>query len=703
VLRWNQGDHPARRRARLATTLAVGTLVAWTCLGQACLPGRGPPLDLAEPDAAPPPPTVLSNDAGLTFADVDLGASFAVVGLAPSHGPFTGGTRTVLSGRGFPSNVQVFIGGAEISSSNVVASDATQAAVITPPGVPGPAAVKIVNPNNAETATLAGGFTYDAFVLTPNTGATSGGTRVAFQGSDTSWVTGTKVLFAGVPCTSVAVADAMHMLCTTPAAAAATVDVDVITPDGVDTKTRDAYTYSDSPDGYRGGLAGGALSGSLTVLAFDQYQGTPISGAHVIVGGVISTAMVQSTDSMGTAQFSGPSLTGKVTVTVAAKCHSPMTFVDVPVSSVTAYLVPMLDPACGSGDPPSTGNYTQAAGGQIDGQLVWGSTVEFERGGWSNVPNPQRATERQAAYVFLANAPPTAAFSLPDPTTATTPNSPGSVGYEYTLNAAPGNLNVYALAGIEDRSLTPPVFTAYVMGVARGVPVQPSTEVTGVDIPMTTLLDQGVTFAPTPPGPGAQGPNLLNVELAVSLDETTYAILPNGQQSLPLPVSGNVSFIGVPALDNALAGQSYVFSAAAVTGPSASIPSSQVALVETTNADTPVSVGGFLAVPTVLQPSAGAWAGTQVSIGEASSFDLLELTVSSGLVTWTIVAPKGDTSFSVPDLSGFSDAVGLPHGPLQTVVYVASIASFQYGELVTGQLSTGAWNAYAANSIAGVY
>ena len=133
-------------------------------------------------------------------------------------------------------------------------------------------------------------------------------------------------------------------------------------------------------------------------------------------------------------------------------------------------------------------------------------------------------------------------------------------------------------------------------------------------------------------------------------------------------MSGNVSFIGVPALDNALAGQSYVF-----------------------------------AVPTVLQPSAGAWAGTQVSIGEASSFDLLELTVSSGLVTWTIVAPKGDTSFSVPDLSGFSDAVGLPHGPLQTVVYVASIASFQYGELVTGQLSTGAWNAYAANSIAGVY
>ncbi len=678
---------------------AVGAVIA-----AACLPGRGPPLDLHVDDAGPPPATTLDTDAGLLFADVDLGASFAVVGLSPSHGPFSGGTRAILSGRGLSSDVQVSIGGSPLPPSAIVASDPTHAAVITPPGPPGPADVTIVDPKTARRATLPGGFLYDAFVLQPNSGATTGGTRVAFQGSGTTWSAGTKVAFAGVACANVSVSDPTHLLCTTPPGAAAIVDVDVITPDGVDTKARDAFTYSDSPDGYRGGLGGGALSGSLTVLAFDEFTGVPIPSAHAIVGGSIATALVQSTDSMGTAQFTSPTLMGKVTVTVAAKCHNPITFVDVPVGSVTAYLNPVLDPTCGSGDPPSGGNYTTAATGQIDGQLVWPSTVEFARGAWANVPPPQRQTERQAAYVFLATSP-TAAFQLPAATSATTPNSLGDLGYAYTIAANPGNLNLYALAGIEDRSLTPPVFTAYAMGVARGIAVLPSSDVTGVDIPMNTLLDQGVTLIPNPPPPTVSGPDHLTSQLAVSLDETTYAVLPNGTQTAFLPVEASVSFIGVPALNNALAGQSYVYSGTAATGAGNTPPLSVVALVETTNANTTVVVGGFLAVPAPVQPGAGTWSGTHVTIAEPSSFDLVEINVASaaGLVTWTIVAPQGDTSFDVPDLSGFADNVGLRHGAIQTVAYVASIASFQYGQLRYGQLSAGAWNAYAENVGNGAY
>ena len=578
-------------RVLLALLLGTGTVVA-----MACLPGRGPPLEFPADATAPPPPTLLGSAAGLMFSDVDLGASFAVIGLAPSHGPFTGGTRTVMSGRGLSSDVQVFIGGVQLSSTDIVASDPTHAAVITPPGTPGPADVTIVDPKTAAKATLAGGFLYDAFVLEPNTGATSGGTRVALQGSGTSWIAGTKVTIAGMPCASVTITNATHMLCTTPPGSAAVVDVDVITPDGVDSKARDAYTYSDSPDGYRGGLGGGALGGTLTVLAFDQFTGVPIQAAHAIVGGSIATAMIQSTDAMGTAQFSSPSLVGKVTVTVAAKCHDPITFVDVPVDSVTAYLDPILDPTCGSGDPPSAGNYNTAAGSQIDGELVWGSGVEFQRGAWANIPLPQRKTERQAAYVFLSSSP-TAGFALPPATSATTPNSPGGIGYAYTIAASAGNLNLYALAGIEDRSGSTPVFTAYAMGVARGVPVLPATDVTGVDIPMTTLLDQAVTLTPKPPAPGPNGPDRLTSQLVVTLDETTYAVLPNGAQTTFLPVSGNVSFVGMPALDNALAGQSYVYSGSATTGATGGQPYSIVSLIETTNANTPVAVGGFLGIP----------------------------------------------------------------------------------------------------------
>ena len=42
------------------------------------------------------------------------------------------------------------------------------------------------------------------------------------------------------------------------------------------------------------------------------------------------------------------------------------------------------------------------------------------------------------------------------------------------------------------------------MGVVRGVPVQPNVDDTGVDIPMTTLLDRAVTTVPQPPAPRAR-------------------------------------------------------------------------------------------------------------------------------------------------------------------------------------------------------
>jgi hypothetical protein len=656
-------------------------------------------------EAGTPPPTTLGGDASLQRADVDLGASFAVLGLNPSHGPFTGGTRTVMSGRGFSSNLQVLIGGVHLATSDVVASEPTQAAIITPPGAPGPADVTIQDTATAQQATLPAGFFYDSFVLQPQSGATSGGTRIAITGSGTSWIAGTAVQIAGVPCASVAVVDSTHMQCATPPGAPGTVDVDVITPDMTDTKARDAYTYSDSPDGYRGGLAGGALNGTLTVLAFDSAVGTPIVGAHTIAGEVIATAIVGTTDATGTAVLNDPSLTGTVTVTVAAKCHQPVTFVDVPVDTVTVYLDPVLAPTCGTGDPPSEGNYGTTNGGEISGELVWSSGQEFQRGAWNNVPSPQNAAERMAAYVFTATTSPSTTFSLPAADAAITPSTPGSQGYQYSIVTYPGNLNIYALAGIENRSLMPPVFTAYAMGVARGISLQPSTNVTGVDIPMDIVFDNAVTLTPEPPAPAPQGPDRLVSQLAVTLDETTYAVLPSGQQVTFLPVGGNVSFVGVPALDNALASQSYVVSGSAVTGSSFGMPESVVSFLNTTNVDTPITLGGFLGVPIPGVPAQGTWSGTQVSFGAPSSFDLAMLTVSSGnnLVTWTIVAPTGDTAFNLPDLSGFPDSVGLVHGAIETTVYVANINSFQYGQVVYGQLSTSAWNAYAAASASGVY
>jgi IPT/TIG domain-containing protein len=687
-------------------TWALGSAAAAVLgtLAGACLPGSGPPLQPYKDDAGSPPPTSLGDDAS-NFLDVDLGDPFAVTGLNPAHGPWTGGTHVDVHGRGFPSNLRIFVGGVEIPSANVLATDPTHAAATTPPGTPGPADVTVLDDGNGQERTLPAGFFYDAFDVEPSSGSTTGGTRITLTGSGTAWKAGTTVAVDGKPCTTVAVTDAQHLACSTPPDTTGAKDVTVTDPDGTFAQASDAFTYSDSPDGYRGGLAGGALAGNLEVLAFDGFVGTPIAGAHVIVGGQLASALVQATDASGIAQFSDPSLTGSVTVTVAAKCHQPITFVGDPVDNVTVYLTPVLDPSCAAGDPPSSGAYVGVDGGLIQGELVWPGSYEFKRSAWTNVPQPTRSTERQAAYVFTADGVPYDTFQLPPASAAITPSSSGTLGYAYSIPAYPGNATVYALAGIEDRSVTPPTFVPYAMGVVSGVGVAPSTETTGVDISMTTLLDHEVTLAPRPPAVSPAGPDRLVSTASVTLGADAYAILPQGTQTTLLPMSGNVVFAPVPALDGTLAGQSYVLSAEAVTGPNLGMPVSVVSRIQTTDSNDPIAVGGFLGVPVLDEPATGTWSGTHASVEVTGQPDLLVMVVASGggLVDWTIAAPGPTASFDLPDLGTFPDGVGLVHGAITTTVYVAAINGFDYGALRYGQLGPSAWNAYAADARTGAY
>jgi IPT/TIG domain len=688
------------RRGLAATTTLVGLIAVG-----ACLPGAGPPL-LDKPDAAAPGGPSLADDAGARRQDVDLGDPFGIDGLVPSHGPWTGGTRAQISGRGFSSKLRVWIGGTELDPSAIFASDPSRAAIQTPPGTPGPADVKVRDDLTAKERTLAGGFTYDAFVVVPDTGGTTGGTRIALQGSGTAWQAGTTVAVGGAPCTGVNVVDGTHLECATPPGAPGTRDVTVTAPDGALLQARDAFTYSDSPDGYRGGLAGGALSGTLHVLAYDAWVGTPLVQARVLAGDSLATAVRGMTNGSGVAVLADPALQGNVTVTVAAKCHAPITFVDVPVDTVTVYLDPVLDPACGTGDPPSTGGRSGINAGEIDGELVWAGGIELGRATWTNVPAPTRPTERQAAYVFGAAGSPLQGWGLPPATSAITPLTAGAHGYAYAIDAFPGNQTVYALAGIEDRSVNPPRFVPYAMGVVRGVGVEPQVRTTGADIRMETLLDHRVLLAPTPPSPGPRGPDRLSVEVAVSLGQSGFAIVPAGFQQAMLPVSGNLGFFGLPALDGALAGEAYVVSASAVTGPSNGVPASVVSRVRTTDANAAVAIGGFLAVPVATEPSASTWGGTHVAFLAPGAWDLavIDLSAGGGLVSWRIVAPAGRTSIDVPDLRCVpGDMLALPAGALDATIYVARLDGFSYGALRYGQLGSGAWSAYAFDSVHGTY
>jgi hypothetical protein len=172
-----------------------------------------------------------------------------------------------------------------------------------------------------------------------------------------------------------------------------------------------------------------------------------------------------------------------------------------------------------------------------------------------------------------------------------------------------------------------------------------------------------------------------------------------------LPVGGNIPLVGVPALDGTVSNARYDLSAIASTGPNLSTPISVVTGIETTDANDPITVGGFMSVPTLAEPSTGTWSGTHVNLQASGPVDLayLQITSGAGLVTWQIVAPGSDLSFDLPDLSQLTGIGKLVHGPITATFWTARLANFDYGTLRSGQLTTSAWNAYAQDAVSGFY
>jgi hypothetical protein len=253
--------------------------------------------------------------------------------------------------------------------------------------------------------------------------------------------------------------------------------------------------------------------------------------------------------------------------------------------------------------------------------------------------------------------------------------------------------------------VSPPRFEAYVMGVVRGVPVVPNGATVGVQVPMTTLLDHAITMIPQPPTSTPRGPDRAVSTVSVNLGQRVFAILPQGTQTTLLPTSGGVSFVGLPALDGMLSDASYELTAQAVTGAAFDVPLSVVTNIETTNANDPVTLGGFFPIPRFVQPSNGAWPGVHVEVIAQGPIDLVVLDVASGqgLVTWRLVAPGGATSFDVPDLARIVGVAGLLPGPIRSTLSVTRIDHFDYGTLRYGQLAKGAWSAYAQDTALGSY
>jgi hypothetical protein len=674
----------------------------------ACLPGSQRYRRATDDDAGGPPPVVV--DGGDDVGDAPVAKPHALIGVDPPHGPFSGGTLVSLRGNGFASNARVWFGDTEVDPSLVVAADPQRVQVTSPPGPAGPVDVIVQNGDDESTrAELRGGFSYDHLTVEPSSGPTSGGTIVTVRANEPIFTEETRIDIDLVPCEIDSVASPTELTCTTPAGTPGSKRVRATVPEeNLEIDVLDAFSYVVSDNGFRGGLSGDRLDGSLDVLVLDDLTGLAVPGATVVVGSDAESALMAKTDRYGTALVSGDGVGTRATITVAKPCYQPITFVDVPVDKVTAYLLPALTPNCaGDGNPPAGGG-NPGRGASVSGEIIWGLGGEFRREGFSNVPSPATDKEHQVAYVFRLASQPTDEFSLPSAVYAVTPQSTGDIGYAFSLSTSPGNFTLYALAGIEDRSTSPYRFTPYAVGVTRGVVATDYSYRGDVFIEVDVPLDHALALDASGPKATDRGPDRVEGRLAIEIGGEGYLLLPNGKMTRTLPVTDPFRFVGIPPLSGSLTGSRYIVTASAFTGEAGSLPLSTVGLFAATTEDT-LGVGAFLEIPRLVTPeSSTTWDGSLLVLDREPGGALPDLTVidvasSGGLVTWRIVAPGARDEVRVPDLRVIDPDLALVPGPIVVEVTEARVDDFDYGTVRYRQLAQRGWRAYAQDAFFAAY
>ena len=213
-----------------------------------------------------------------------------VSSLEPGVGPASGGTRVTVTGTDFVSGAGVKFGG--VAATDVVVINSKTLICTTPASAVGPSTLTVVNPDG-QSAQKENAFTFVAppqvTAIAPASGSTNGGTVLTLDG--TGFRAGAEVTIGGTPATAVTVASATRITATTPAHAAATVDVIVRNDDGQTSTLAGSYTYVPPPPptvasiSPSAGVSTGGTSVTLTGTGF-------VEGVSVKLGGVSATSVV---------------------------------------------------------------------------------------------------------------------------------------------------------------------------------------------------------------------------------------------------------------------------------------------------------------------------------------------------------------------------------------------------------------------------
>lgn len=619
--------------------------------------------------------------------DVPDDVPFAVTGVIPDHGIFSGLTEVVVRGRGFVPGepVEVFFGDRPVPIGAVEIQDENRIACLTPPGEPDSFADVRVVQGELE-ATLADGFYYDPCTLSPSQGSTSGGTYVVIRCLGTDFAGEVSVTFDGAEAEDVTVNSATEITLRTPPGRVGPADVSITNVTG-DVELAEAYSYFDNTDPTSGGLGGDAVSGNVQVTVIDGGSGGPLPDSFVILGVDTGTEYQGRTDGSGNIVFSGPDLAGRqVIITVShgpvdtpmdydcdGEAETPMqtfyesaSFTEFDATYVTVILrpIPPPPPMCPGPMPGGTSSY-------IEGELMFESMGEFGPYDWEIVPSPIPPNERKITFVAttapdifydpLRGEMPTTGTIAAGPDSVVTEEDIGENGFTYRIASRFGAVAVYALSGIYNDETHE--FTPYAFGIHRGVLVPPGETVSGIDILMVTPLDETVFVeldgAPTQSG-WDSGPNRYIVETYVDLgvegviwrpDRSSTRNNASALHSFPswMPRMGELA-------DSTLTVAAHAYSFADVDGDGEEdlvYPFSVRYLRGITNWEATAVVGDWIGIPHPDDPSYGGMVRDNRMSWENGSGDIHFTNVRltrARMPWWNMILPGNQVEVEVPPL-----------------------------------------------------
>ncbi len=573
-----------------------------------------------------------------------------VTGVNPASGPATGGTSVTITGSGFVAGTMVRVG--NLPASGVVVDAPTQITATTPPGN-GVADVTVTTPYGTSPTSSADHFTYTpapaptVTQVNPDTGSTVGGTPVTLTG--TGFTGATAAYFGGGFGTGLTVVSDTEITVTSPASAAGTVDVTVVTPTGASaTTSADQFTYVAPPTVTALAPPTGAESGGTPVTLTGAGFVAP---ATVDFGTTAADTVVVVSSTEITVK--APPGTGTVAVTVTtpygtSTAGSTDEFHFVPPPQIE-YLVPKTGPAAG--------------GYRV---FIAGADLETAQG-VSFGPNPSPNVTVISSGELVATAP--AGTGTVDVTVTTSGGTSGSSSAdEFTYVPAPSVTRLSPAGGPEAGGN---VVTITGTGLAGATAVAFG----GISGGHFTVVSDDQIIATVPAGTGTVDVTVTTTagtSTAGPGDRYTYlpapAVSSVGPSSGPAAGGTNVTITGTGfagATVVTFGGQAAVFTVGSATGITATAPpdTGTVDVVVTTlggaSAITAADRYTYVAPPrpvvtSLSQPSGPAAGGTTVTITGSGFTGTTAVTFGSRATTYTVTSDTEITA-TVPAGTGTVD------------------------------------------------